>query len=72
MQKSNTGPLQQKKIPAKNLVKLSVGFDNHPSQRSDCCQYLGPVFPQQINLPLNSADNDQFTQMSFFHRQFVN
>jgi len=37
----------------------------------------GLVFPQQINLPLfnpalNPADNDQFTQMSFFHRQFVN
>jgi len=27
---------------------------------------LGPVFPQQINPALNPADNDQFTQMSFF------
>ena len=39
---------------------------------------VGAVFfPQQINLPLinpalNPSDNDQFTQMSFFHRQFVN
>jgi len=29
-------------------------------------------FHSKFNPALNPADNDQFTQMSFFHRHFVN
>ena len=58
------------------LTKYSLVYETYTADLN-AARDVGPVFPQQNNLPLinpalNPADNDQFTQMSFFHRQFVN
>jgi len=49
------------------------------TQYWESLQQTFPMMPVIDQLPvekrhpaLNPADNDQFTQMSFFHRQFVN